>query len=165
MTIEDGTYKIIEQGRFYETERAEHTTGYYVALGGHEARFSEELLEKAGGIYIVESIFAGVVSQLGEGTYLGAWRNGGYVYFDVSQHIEDREIALEEAKVRGQLAIWDVALGTEVFLQAPLPNATPDVGFKPELDNLRKLNGGHDNRGYVGLVDNGDGTYTPKSAA
>lgn len=41
------------------------------------------------------------------GYHLGAWLKDDKVYLDVTETIYDREAAIEAAKDRGELAVWD----------------------------------------------------------
>lgn len=55
-----------------------------------------------------------------EGYYIGTWvsedsEGNSYVYFDVSERFEDKEEALEAARSREELAIFDIGTFTEIF--------------------------------------------------
>lgn len=47
---------------------------------------------------------------------VGTWLNDGKIHVDAVEWIEDRERALEVAKERGEIAIWDCAETKEVFV-------------------------------------------------
>lgn len=49
--------------------------------------------------------------------FLGVWQGPEFVHLDVSEHIDDREIAICYARARGELAIWDCAAGREITLR------------------------------------------------
>lgn len=50
------------------------------------------------------------------GEYFGIWRDDatGKYHADISEHYADRETAIEIARQRGEIAIWDLANGTEI---------------------------------------------------
>lgn len=88
------------------------TSGYMVALEGHEETFPVELFcaEMLSG-YVARHF--DVLSGPGE-VYLGAWQSEGLVYLDVSECVSSRAKALFLAVERKQLAVWDVANAVEV---------------------------------------------------
>jgi hypothetical protein len=48
--------------------------------------------------------------------YLGVWLNDNKIYFDVSEHIDDLTDAIEVAKQRNQLAIYNWKLQNSLYL-------------------------------------------------
>ena len=50
--------------------------------------------------------------------FLGMWYNekDGNWYYDVSEHIADKDLALQLAKERKQLAIFDCSTGESIYL-------------------------------------------------
>lgn len=92
------------------------TDGYMVALSGHEVTFPVDEFTASDLIRYVADKFD-VLSGPGE-VYLGAWMADGLVYLDVSECIADRGLALDVAKLRSQLAIWDVVKRAEVAARA-----------------------------------------------
>jgi len=89
------------------------TDGYMVALAGYERTFDVREFSQADLVRYVADHFDVLSSGLGE-VYLGAWQSNGLVYLDVSECISDRELALDVAVQRRQLAVWDVVSGIEV---------------------------------------------------
>ncbi len=87
------------------------TTGYMVALSGHEERVPVEAFTLDRLIRYVKAHFDALME---DNMFLGAWANEGHVYLDVSERIADRELAVEVGKLRGQLAIWDVVSSQEI---------------------------------------------------
>ena len=47
---------------------------------------------------------------------VGTWIHKGKIYFDLVQHFNDLDMAAEEAKVRGEIAIYDCANQKEITL-------------------------------------------------
>lgn len=48
--------------------------------------------------------------------YIGTWDNGSTVDVDVSEWFGSMAVALEVGRARGEVAIWDVAAGEEIYL-------------------------------------------------
>jgi hypothetical protein len=46
--------------------------------------------------------------------FIGGWLDNNTAYYDISQHIPDRDIALETARLRGELAIFDLSTTQEI---------------------------------------------------
>lgn len=46
--------------------------------------------------------------------FVGGWAHNGYVYLDVSEHVNHLPEAIEKAWKRNQVAIWDLANGVEI---------------------------------------------------
>ena len=53
---------------------------------------------------------------LADNDIVGTWLNDGKIHVDAVEWIQDREQALEVAKERGEIAIWDCAETKEVFV-------------------------------------------------
>jgi hypothetical protein len=107
MEIKSGTYIATASG----IEPAPFTKGFYVSLAGLETvisrnALSAELFEQ------VTSAYASLALQ--NDGLVGVWESDGDVYFDVSQHVEDRNDALQLGKDRNQKAIWDIGNGEEI---------------------------------------------------
>lgn len=51
-----------------------------------------------------------------ENMFLGAWTHEGSVYLDVSQWTSSFNLARSMGRVRGELAIWNLAEGVEIRL-------------------------------------------------
>lgn len=92
------------------------TTGYMVALDGHEETFPAEVFcaEMLSG-YVARKF--DVLTGPGE-VYLGAWLADGLVYLDVSENTPSLVEALHLGAERRQLAVWDVANAVEVSVGA-----------------------------------------------
>lgn len=88
------------------------TGGFMVALDGFEQTIPVAEFTQA---HIIRYV-ADKWDQLTAGgeMFLGAWQAGGLVYLDVSECIQDRALALDVAKLRNQLAVWDVVNSAEV---------------------------------------------------
>ena len=58
-----------------------------------------------------------------DGQYVGVWTNpvSGVTYYDRSVWLGELDNAIELGKANGQLAIWDIANETEVWLVANAP--------------------------------------------
>lgn len=46
--------------------------------------------------------------------YVGMWEDDGKIYLDVSEHYTSRRMAERVARIRGELAIWDVENAREI---------------------------------------------------
>ena len=88
--MENGTYLNLD-GEFVKVNA---TTGYWVAL------------------------YPALPSQTVTGQYVGVWTDekDGKEYYDRSVFIADLEYALEVAKQHDQIAIWDNANQTEIYV-------------------------------------------------
>lgn len=49
-------------------------------------------------------------------TYLGSWVHNGELYFDVAGNFNDLDTAVDFAKARNEIAIWDVERGEEIYV-------------------------------------------------
>lgn len=47
---------------------------------------------------------------------MGTWVDNGTVYAEASEWIENYETAILEAKLRGELAVWDVANSASIYI-------------------------------------------------
>jgi hypothetical protein len=92
---------------------AAHTTGFYV--GG---RVKESIVKDASDIADYQSAVNAITRRSGGVGYIGSWKNDetGWVHVDASDHFEDFESAVRVASERGELAIWEIAGGTEYRL-------------------------------------------------
>lgn len=120
MAIENGTFKITEKIEHFESEQVEHTSGYFVSLSGYESRIPRKIamqdLDSA-----IEYLYANAISNLSSDLLVRVTTRDSVISFDIVRHIEDKAQALDFARLRGQLAIWDIALNTEVFVQSETP--------------------------------------------
>lgn len=92
---------------------AAHTSGFYV--GG---RVKETLVKDPSDIGDYLTAVSTITRRAGGVGYIGAWKNDetGVVHVDASDHVEDFGTAVRIAKERGELAIWEIAGGTEFRL-------------------------------------------------
>ena len=90
---------------------AGHTTGFYV--GG---LVPEIILP----LPLDPSDVSEAVVTIGSAThwtgYIGTWTNGDRVHFDASEWYATLDEAVTVARTRGELAIWEIAGGTEFRL-------------------------------------------------
>lgn len=90
---------------------AAHTSGYYVA-GLHKPHtFALADADTRDYQFALGMAYA---ATDGHGL-MGTWVDNGTVYAEASEWIEDYETAILEAKLRGELAIWDVANKTSIY--------------------------------------------------
>ncbi len=92
------------------------TTGYMVALSGHEERVPVEAFTLDRLIRYVKAHFDALME---DNMFLGAWASDGHVYLDVSECVSDRALAVELGAARDQLAIWDVLNSQEIDTRTP----------------------------------------------
>jgi hypothetical protein len=59
-----------------------------------------------------------VNADIPAGTGYGAWKSpdNGHIYFDVVDFYDDKESALEVARARGELAVFDIATGETAWV-------------------------------------------------
>lgn len=93
---------------------ATHTTGFYVGGAVPTERFNTP-----GDLSDYATAVTNIMRQTSIG-YIGSWRDGdnryGTVYIDAVDWVEDFETAHRLAEKRGELAIWEIAGGTEYRL-------------------------------------------------
>lgn len=87
------------------------TSGYMVALSGHEERIPVEAFTTERLTRYVKAHFEALIKG---NTYLGAWMSDGHVFLGVSECIRDRIAATAIGAHRGRLAIWDVVNASEI---------------------------------------------------
>lgn len=80
------------------------TKGYMVSLKGTERKIPLDVFNRFN-VYNYERLF---VLGYSRHLFYGAWVEKGNVYLDLSEHIENKELALEVAKLRGQLAVYEI---------------------------------------------------------
>ena len=104
---------------------------FFMVKDGRDGTLStsgEDLPER--GYYVggkVESLVFGDVSEVDRGElawwvgnsparYYGVWRDveDGRIYFDAVTHMQHLETALNLAKARKELAVWDILGGNEI---------------------------------------------------
>lgn len=93
-----------------------HATGYYV--GGLVPSVTIHRNSNAAG-YSLTAYGMRNTAPLNIGrAYLGTWidTDTDTVYFDLSEHFTDRTEAMRVARIRGEIAIWDIANGAEIRL-------------------------------------------------
>ena len=90
---------------------AAHTSGFYVGgrVAGYTVPVGATLMDYIG----ASNRLANAMDGTG---YVGTWTDGDLVYVDASDHVEDFETAVKLAASRGELAIWEIAGGTEFRL-------------------------------------------------
>lgn len=91
---------------------ATHSHGYYVA-GLQKAHMFD--LKGSDTRNYQRALGAAYAATQGLGL-MGTWVEQGVVYAEASEWIEDYESAILEAKLRGELAIWDVAAKTSIYI-------------------------------------------------
>ena len=104
------------------------SSGYGVSLAGEESRLPERLVRERPDVLNTLAAYYIEVCRERSGVYFGAWRDGGNVYFDLTEVFYDCEQALEKAERRGQKAIYDYAAGESIFLQ-PILDAAEVAGI------------------------------------
>ena len=65
---------------------------------------------------ILEALEEAQVKALALNTCVGLWIDEGKIYIDFSKNFEELEEALEFAKANKQLAIWDIANNSSIYL-------------------------------------------------
>lgn len=90
-------------------------TGYMVGLAGSQIAlplddFDDGAVAEYLGLY-------GPLLHVGANTYLGGWVLGDLVYLDVAAQFTDREEAIAAGQKAGQIAIYDVEAGEDIYLR------------------------------------------------
>ena len=88
-----------------DLEPTTHTSGYYV--GNKGLRFDPK---------DIASIAKAIEACRNNSGLIGTWLERDSIYIDSTTWIESLSQALELAKVRGELAIWDVANSVSIYL-------------------------------------------------
>ena len=86
-------------------EPANHSHGYYV--GNKGLRFNPK---------DVKAIASAIEACRNSGRLIGTWLELGNLYVDSTSWIESLPVALALAKARKELAIWDIANSTSIYL-------------------------------------------------
>ena len=50
---------------------------------------------------------------------MGTWRHQGQIHFDVVEHFEDEDIAINKCKKRGELTYYEIATKESIFVEIP----------------------------------------------
>lgn len=99
-----GTFDLVEGGP------ASQTTGYYVGGADNVEAITFPVDSPA-------DWHAAVDKVRGAGSaYVGVWEDGGLYYVDATERIEDERMALTVARQRGEIAIWDIAGETSIYI-------------------------------------------------
>lgn len=100
----------------------EPTSGWMVAVKGHESKVSEARF-KRDGQRIMRDYLRSVRKKLrgDEKLYLGVWFNtkDRTYYLDVSQQVSSKREAVRLGRERRELAVWDVKAGEEIPTTRP----------------------------------------------
>lgn len=91
---------------------AQHKTGYYVgglAPAHTFARVGSDVRNYQRGLGLAYAATQGL-------GLVGAWEDGGVVYIEASEWMEDKDLAIYTGRVRGELAIFDIAAGKDIRL-------------------------------------------------
>lgn len=94
--------------------------GFMVALTGFEKKFklSDSLAKIQFEHYVKEYAkqCRDLIKNSGIEAKVGAWVDNGIVYLDISEHIETKEKAMFTAKLRSQLAIYDLNTKESIYV-------------------------------------------------
>jgi len=96
-----GTYRKV--GDLFEV--VTHADGFQVALPDFES-VTPSLSEA----------FVKSVADAVDAPYVGLWQDAGQWFADVSEHISDAAEAIRVGRERAQLAVWDWANGSSLYL-------------------------------------------------
>jgi len=92
------------------------TTGFAVGMGGADSlpQWHAEQITEA---FVGAVDAATATAQKMAGGALGAWVHRGRVYVEPVEVLQDRERAMDVARLRGEIAIFDLNTGTEIQVQ------------------------------------------------
>src|SRR5881628_472523 len=95
-----------------DRSRTTCTTGYYVGGVRPSLVVSDATLIDRGEV----AWFVGGT----DARYFGVWKDTetGMIYIDASDHVDNRQDALYLATERGEIAVWDIANGVEIRVNA-----------------------------------------------
>ena len=93
----------------------EPTAGYM--LGQAERGITVRVNDDGARDAIVEWVHK-TAPTMAEGEYFGSWRDGAYLYCDVSLAVTTLTEALRRARETGELAVWDIVNVQEVRVAA-----------------------------------------------
>lgn len=100
-----------------ETGELNPTTGYMVAIAGHEKIVpnvtNPKQLQYIVADYIKEHAII-LAAGLSSDTFIGTWLHQDKLYLDVSKNVTDKETAVRMAIENNQLAIWDCKNKVEI---------------------------------------------------
>lgn len=93
-----------------DTNNKTPKNGYMLAIKGFEKTFNIKDSNKIM-MYCLE-----LKNKILKGQYVGGWfnREDNKIYIDVSENITDKKEAIKKAKVRNELAIWDIEKFKEI---------------------------------------------------
>jgi hypothetical protein len=85
------------------------TTGFMVSLPDYEEKVDAELPTDVI-MYQIQRYVNAHYDLVGysKALFFGIWLDGGYYYLDVSEQLQDREMAARVAKLNNQIAYYDV---------------------------------------------------------
>jgi hypothetical protein len=96
------------------------TTGYMVGGYVDSLIFGKELLNHGNVAWDFITRFVSMHFSFATSgkVFLGGWLDtaDGNIYIDLSFNFPDKEIAMQEARNNGEIAIWDLAKGEEIRL-------------------------------------------------
>ena len=114
--IKDGTYQLIN-GELIAIER---DSGYWVSLQGFETKVNKRAIND---FLVNELVSAYNLLALRESANIGVWSTNDYVYFDLSEHVIEKDKAIELGVGRNQDAIWDIESKAPISLSGILPQS------------------------------------------
>jgi hypothetical protein len=94
----NGGFTLDSKGNFYTGK------GYAVATIGNEKRFTANRLNLFNLAELIKEYRKKLTS---DNLMIGAWLDGGKVFFDISEIVQDKDQAIQLGKERKQLAIFN----------------------------------------------------------
>jgi hypothetical protein len=89
------------------------TNGYAVGLGGADS-LPQWHADRITDAFVGAVDAATATAQKMDGGALGAWIHRGRVYVEPVEVLQDRDRAMNVARMRGEIAIFDLNTGTEI---------------------------------------------------
>ena len=129
-----------EKGLSLRIDGSEPTKGYAIGVEGFcmtldmDLNHDVPLLAETWAKWAIDML--GFAWKCKPGAVLGVWCDDGFVYYDVSAIIEDRDAAISLGQKYHQKAIWDVAGGEEIRLSGLPPEVCPQqrgAGFPTDI--------------------------------
>lgn len=87
------------------------TTGYMVSLPDKEERISLAAFTEHGETFLSDYTTYYADAIYFDERWFGAWVDDGWVYLDISEHVPGRGTARALARMRNQLAIYNLSTG------------------------------------------------------
>lgn len=138
--IADRSLSLLEEngGSSVFIDGSSPTKGISVSIQMEQIVDADEDVEDAVARYLARSDVREALAEK-PNRVLGAWKDNGKVYLDVSEILDDRQAAIDEGEIRAQLSIFDIGKMEEI----KLPVGRIKRGIMTALDFAFSATGTH----------------------